>query len=91
MDPCERGSVSAAPDMDRVQAEALTSTAQSFLRMLHFNKIHIVLAMDPLPRKTGWKTNKAADDKKENENAVAAPVAPAASEAATEADGGMLQ
>ena len=40
-DPCERGKVSATPGMTRQQAEELTVSAQKYLRMIHFNKIHI--------------------------------------------------
>merc|ERR1719188_260467 len=42
--------------------------------MIHFNKIHIVLNMEPLPRKVGWnKKNKKAPEegeKKEGEPAA---------------------
>jgi len=72
-DPCERGKVSATPGMTRQQAEELTVSAQKYLRMMHFNKIHLVLDMEPLPRKVGWdkrKNKKSEGDKKESEEAA---------------------
>jgi len=74
-DPCERGKVSATPSMTRQQAEELTVSAQKYLRMMHFNKIHLVLNMEPLPRKVGWdkrKNKKSEGDKKESEEAASA-------------------
>ena len=58
--------------MTRQQAEELTVSAQKYLRMMHFNKIHLVLNMEPLPRKVGWdkrKNKKSEGDKKESEEA----------------------
>ena len=61
--------------MTRQQAEELTVSAQKYLRMIHFNKIHLVLNMEPLPRKVGWdkrKNKKSEGDKKESEEGAAA-------------------
>lgn len=60
--------------MTRQQAEELTVSAQKYLRNMHFNKIHLVLSMEPLPRKVGWnkKHRKSEGDKKDSEETPAA-------------------
>ncbi len=54
-DPCERYGASATPKLTTEQAESVTRSAQAYLRMMHFNKIHLLLGMEPMPRKPWTK------------------------------------
>ena len=62
--------------MTRQQAEELTVSAQKNLRYMHFNKIHLVLNMEELPRRKGWNKwglkYKDEEDKKKAEETAAA-------------------
>jgi zinc finger RNA-binding protein len=50
LDPCEKTPRDVAEGLTPQERENLTSSAQSFLRLMAFRQVHDVLQMDPLPQ-----------------------------------------
>ena len=50
LDPCEKIPRDVAHGLSSQERENLTSSAQSFLRLMAFRQVHEVLQMDPLPQ-----------------------------------------
>lgn len=51
LDPCEKVPRDVAEGLTPQERERLTSSAQSFLRLMAFRKVNVVLQMDPLPQR----------------------------------------
>ncbi len=49
-DPCERGEVDAAASLTEQQRDDLTRSAQTFLRYMQFDKVHLMLDMEKIVR-----------------------------------------
>jgi zinc finger RNA-binding protein len=66
LDPCEKNPRDVSHGLTSQQRENLTSSAQSFLRLMAFRQIHEVLQMDPLPQQRFPRGGKVAGRKREN-------------------------
>jgi zinc finger RNA-binding protein len=72
LDPCEKLPRDVSEGLTSQERENLTSSAQSFLRLMAFRQIHEVLQMDPLPQqrfprgKFGGRKRGADDDDDDN-------------------------
>ncbi len=64
-DPCERGDVDATGTLTDQQREDLTNCAQTYLRYMQFNKVHLILGMERLVvpnRNKGQQQRKSEGD-----------------------------
>ncbi len=64
LDPCEKNPRDVASGLTSQERENLTSSAQSFLRLMAFRQIHEVLQMDHLPQVRFPRTGKVAGRKR---------------------------
>jgi len=49
LDPCEKGKVDAASCLSAQERANITLSAQHALRLIAFQKLHLVLGVEPLP------------------------------------------
>ncbi len=64
LDPCEKNPRDVASGLTSQERENLTSSAQSFLRLMAFRQIHKVLQIDHLPQIRFPRTGKVAGRKR---------------------------